>query len=281
MHTFRHCAAVLTAATPVPGLTLLRCREGFSLLLYGFGSKRALLERFMKEALVDGGVLAITGHVSGLSVRAVLQQVASAMRLPRRAVRPPVSHAKASAWRCAQRCMGPHCPASGHGSLPDFVRAGSEQLGWPPRTGCTLKMHTAAPLGPSMPLLLRRSGSSQAILQSIREQPAEPPMYVVIHNIEGSGEMTNDKPLAASCPAFATPLVTMQVTLHAPRLAHARHPGADQRPVHCLRLLVFPLQGCSARMLCKERVEGAGRAGLGAPEVLTWPPTPASAWLKP
>ena len=55
-----------------------------------------------------------------------------------------------------------------------------------------------------MPLLLRRSGSSQAILQSIREQPAEPPMYVVIHNIEGSGEMSDDKPLAASCPAFAT-----------------------------------------------------------------------------
>ena len=81
------CAADLAAATPVPGLTLLRCREGFSLLLSGFGSKRALLERFMKEALVDGGVLAINGHVPGLSIRAVLQQVASAMRLPRRVAR--------------------------------------------------------------------------------------------------------------------------------------------------------------------------------------------------
>ena len=78
-------AAELAAATPDPSLTPLRCREGFSLLLYGFGSKRALLERFMKEALVDGGVLAINGHVAGLSVRAVLQQMASAMRLPRRA----------------------------------------------------------------------------------------------------------------------------------------------------------------------------------------------------
>lgn len=96
MHVFRHCAAVLTAATPAPGLTPLRCREGFSLLLYGFGSKRALLERFMKEALVDGGVLAINGHVSGLSVRAVLQQVASAMRLPRRAYQLCVPHAAAS-----------------------------------------------------------------------------------------------------------------------------------------------------------------------------------------
>lgn len=97
MHVIWLCAAELTAATPVPGPTLLRCREGFSLLLYGFGSKRALLERFMKEALVDGGVLAINGHVSGLSVRAVLQQVASAMRLPRRADRSRVPHVKASA----------------------------------------------------------------------------------------------------------------------------------------------------------------------------------------
>ena len=44
-------------------------------------------------------------------------------------------------------------------------------------------------------MLLRRSGSSQAILQSIRELPAEPPMYVVIHNIEGSGEMTGIREL--------------------------------------------------------------------------------------
>ena len=29
-------------------------------------------------------------------------------------------------------------------------------------------------------------------------------MYVVIHNIEGSGKMTDDTPLAACCPAFAT-----------------------------------------------------------------------------
>lgn len=36
---------------------------------------------------------------------------------------------------------------------------------------------------------LCRSGSSHAVLQSIRELPAEPPMYVVIHNIEGSGAL--------------------------------------------------------------------------------------------
>ncbi|KAK9845335.1 hypothetical protein WJX81_003690 [Elliptochloris bilobata] len=89
-------------------------REGFSLLLYGFGSKRVLLERFAVDELLDGGVLAVNGLVPGLSARGLLLRVASAMRLP-------------------------------------------------------------------------RSGSSHAILQSIRDLPAEPPMYVVIHNVEGSG----------------------------------------------------------------------------------------------
>ncbi len=60
-----------------------RCREGFSLLLYGFGSKRSLLERFAVEALLDGGVLSVNGLCRGLSVRALLLRVASAMRLPR------------------------------------------------------------------------------------------------------------------------------------------------------------------------------------------------------
>ena len=64
-------------------LARARAREGFSLLLYGFGSKRALLERFAAEALLDGGVLSVNGLCRGLSARALLLRVASAMRLPR------------------------------------------------------------------------------------------------------------------------------------------------------------------------------------------------------
>ena len=53
------------------------------MLLYGFGSKRALLERFAAETLLDGGVLAVNGLFPGLSARALLLRVAGALRLPR------------------------------------------------------------------------------------------------------------------------------------------------------------------------------------------------------
>lgn len=87
------------------------------MLLYGFGSKRTLLERFAAETLLDGGVLAVNGLFPGLSARALLLRVASALRLPRHA---PVlvgyrslgglySHiirTHGSSWfgRCLQRC---------------------------------------------------------------------------------------------------------------------------------------------------------------------------------
>ena len=60
----------------------------------------------MKEALVDGGVLAINALVPGLSSRAVLQQVASAMRLPRRADPVSVTLRLSSAqhWRVCRQC---------------------------------------------------------------------------------------------------------------------------------------------------------------------------------
>jgi origin recognition complex subunit 2 len=55
------------------------CRQRFSLLFYGFGSKRALLESFADEALTDGGVLACDGLASGINSKQVLQAVASAL----------------------------------------------------------------------------------------------------------------------------------------------------------------------------------------------------------
>jgi origin recognition complex subunit 2 len=58
------------------------CRQGFSLLFYGFGSKRALLESFANDACQDGGVLAVNGYANGLTIRLLLQRVAKALRLP-------------------------------------------------------------------------------------------------------------------------------------------------------------------------------------------------------
>jgi hypothetical protein len=55
------------------------CRQRFSLLFYGLGSKRALLESFADEALTDGGVLACDGLAAGVNSKQVLQAVASAL----------------------------------------------------------------------------------------------------------------------------------------------------------------------------------------------------------
>lgn len=45
------------------------CRQRFSLLFYGFGSKRGLLEAFAEEALTDGGVLACDGLAPGINAK--------------------------------------------------------------------------------------------------------------------------------------------------------------------------------------------------------------------
>lgn len=49
----------------------LHCRQHFSLLFYGFGSKINLLELFAKEALTDGGVMAVYGHQPNMSAKQV------------------------------------------------------------------------------------------------------------------------------------------------------------------------------------------------------------------
>eukprot|EP00878_Enallax_costatus_P031657 GHUV01034629.1.p1 GENE.GHUV01034629.1~~GHUV01034629.1.p1 ORF type:complete len:408 (+),score=68.47 GHUV01034629.1:167-1225(+) len=54
-------------------------RQHFSLLLYGFGSKINLLELFAKEALTDGGVMAVYGHQPNMSAKQILAAVASAL----------------------------------------------------------------------------------------------------------------------------------------------------------------------------------------------------------
>ncbi|KAI8462573.1 MAG: origin recognition complex subunit 2-domain-containing protein [Monoraphidium minutum] len=65
----------------------LQLRQRFSLLFHGCGSKRALLNAFASEALPDGGVLSVRGHMAGVNARAVLAAVAGALahRAPPRA----------------------------------------------------------------------------------------------------------------------------------------------------------------------------------------------------
>ena len=58
-------------------------REGFSLLFYGFGSKKALLEDFAMECLTDGGVVVFNGYMHSMNIREILLKVASLLRVPR------------------------------------------------------------------------------------------------------------------------------------------------------------------------------------------------------
>ena len=59
------------------------CREGFSLLFYGFGSKKALLEAFARDCLTDGGVVAFNGYMPSLNIREILLRVATLLRVSR------------------------------------------------------------------------------------------------------------------------------------------------------------------------------------------------------
>jgi hypothetical protein len=65
------------------GKSFVLRREGFSLLFYGFGSKKKLLEKFAREQLLDGGVLVFNGFVPTLTLREVLSKVATMLRRPR------------------------------------------------------------------------------------------------------------------------------------------------------------------------------------------------------
>lgn len=56
------------------------CRQGFSVLLYGFGSKRQLLQSFAASSLTDAGVLAVTGQSPNLTAKQVLIKAASMLQ---------------------------------------------------------------------------------------------------------------------------------------------------------------------------------------------------------
>lgn len=56
-------------------MLLVSCRQRFSLLFYGFGSKRSLLEHFAEEALTDGGVMACDGLAPGVNSKQVCSTI--------------------------------------------------------------------------------------------------------------------------------------------------------------------------------------------------------------
>lgn len=51
----------------------------FSLLLYGFGSKKDLLEDFARRSLTDGGVVVVNGFFPGLTAKHILANAAAAV----------------------------------------------------------------------------------------------------------------------------------------------------------------------------------------------------------
>lgn len=55
-------------------------RHGFSVLLYGFGSKRQLLRTFAMSSLCDGGVLSISGHASNLTAKQIVIKALSMLQ---------------------------------------------------------------------------------------------------------------------------------------------------------------------------------------------------------
>ena len=54
-------------------------RSGFNVLLYGFGSKKALMEDFEKRYFVDGGVIIVNGFFPSLTPKQVVVAAASAL----------------------------------------------------------------------------------------------------------------------------------------------------------------------------------------------------------
>ncbi|MCO5552007.1 hypothetical protein L7F22_005515 [Adiantum nelumboides] len=58
---------------------------GFGLLMYGFGSKKALLENFASSALVDGAAIVVNGYLPTINLKTVVFTIADAMWEQRKA----------------------------------------------------------------------------------------------------------------------------------------------------------------------------------------------------
>lgn len=58
---------------------VMQLREGFSLCVYGAGSKRALLEQFARDHLTDGAVVVVNGFLPRLSAKHVVAAATAAL----------------------------------------------------------------------------------------------------------------------------------------------------------------------------------------------------------
>ncbi|KAI5055540.1 hypothetical protein GOP47_0029061 [Adiantum capillus-veneris] len=58
---------------------------GFGLLMYGFGSKKALLENFASSALVDGAAIVVNGYLPTVNIKTVVFTIADALWEQRKA----------------------------------------------------------------------------------------------------------------------------------------------------------------------------------------------------
>ena len=58
---------------------MLRCRCGFGLLMYGFGSKKLLLEDFASTTLTDFTVIVVNGYLPSINLKQVCHSVLTSL----------------------------------------------------------------------------------------------------------------------------------------------------------------------------------------------------------
>jgi hypothetical protein len=55
------------------------CRAGFSLMFYGFGSKRQFINDFVVDKLTDGGLVEVNAWLSAVSAKQIVAAALSAL----------------------------------------------------------------------------------------------------------------------------------------------------------------------------------------------------------
>lgn len=68
-------------------------RSGFSLLFYGYGSKKALMDHLASVALTDGGLVVINGWHASITAKQIVLAAASALT-----GNPPSSYRCEQSW---------------------------------------------------------------------------------------------------------------------------------------------------------------------------------------
>lgn len=63
----------------MPGSISMVCRAGFSLMFYGFGSKRQFINDFVVDKLTDGGLVEVNAWLSAVSAKQIVAAALSAL----------------------------------------------------------------------------------------------------------------------------------------------------------------------------------------------------------